>query len=90
MALYDPPITVCDKCLRACCWQGEFMCANAYSAGIVDRTVSWLIRRHGAGNIEHPDWWNHHLDVGLDQLLSVADLTAHGIADSQLLELSRG
>jgi epoxyqueuosine reductase QueG len=21
-------IEVCDKCLRACCWHGLFMCAN--------------------------------------------------------------
>ena len=85
---YDPIITVCSRCLRACCWQGEFMCEDAYSAGIVNRRVSTLIRRHGQGELEHPDWWNRHLDIGHETLLTADDLKALGITSSELLELA--
>jgi len=39
-------ITVCDKCLRACCWQGEFMCDDARGAGTTEKTVQWLRETH--------------------------------------------
>lgn len=35
-------VTVCTACGRACCWQGEFMCDDAYSAAIRDETVARL------------------------------------------------
>lgn len=47
-------ITVCSECLRACCWQGTFMCDDAQSAGTVDKTVAEL-REIRAG--EHEDYW---------------------------------
>lgn len=48
----DKQVTVCDKCMRACCWQGEFMCDEALGAGTVVRTVAEL--RAGAhGENEH-------------------------------------
>lgn len=47
-------ITVCDTCLRACCWQGAFMCDGARYAGTVDKTVKQL-RAERAG--EHEDYW---------------------------------
>ncbi len=28
-------ITVCDKCLRASCWQGIFLCDEAVDAGTI-------------------------------------------------------
>lgn len=35
-------ITVCDKCFRASCWHGEFMCDEARDAGTTTRTVGQL------------------------------------------------
>ena len=34
----DDLITVCDACLRACCWQGIFMCDKSLKAGTVQKT----------------------------------------------------
>ena len=47
-------VLVCDKCLRACCWYGEFMCDGAPSAGTGLLTTKQL-RRLGR---EHPDYWS--------------------------------
>lgn len=48
-------VTVCSACLRACCWQGEFMCDAARTAGTVKRTVAELrIGKHG----EHESYWD--------------------------------
>ena len=46
-------ITVCDKCLRASCWHGEFMCDEARSAGTVEKTVAELTLL----DREHPSYW---------------------------------
>ncbi len=46
-------ITVCDKCLRACCWHGNFMCDEAYTAGITEKTIAELKEL----DREHPDYW---------------------------------
>lgn len=47
-------VTVCDKCFRACCWQGEFMCDAARTAGTVDKTIAEL----RAGDFgEHEHYW---------------------------------
>ena len=35
-------ITVCDKCLRAACWQGLFMCDEASGAGTTDKPIEEL------------------------------------------------
>lgn len=84
---YNPKITVCDKCFRACCWQGEFMCDDAYEAGIVDLPVSDLIEKQGHEELEHPHWWNRDLHCGNKQLLTEADLRGHGITDPDMLDL---
>lgn len=47
-------ITVCDKCLRASCWHGEFMCQEAGTAGTVQKTAAEL-REIGA---EHADYYS--------------------------------
>jgi epoxyqueuosine reductase QueG len=48
-------VTVCDKCFRACCWQGEFMCDEARTAGITVKTVAEL----RAGKFgEHEHYWS--------------------------------
>lgn len=46
-------ITVCDKCLTATCWHGEFMCDQSHEAGTVEKTREELL----ALNREHPDHW---------------------------------
>jgi len=51
-------VTVCDHCLRACCWQGEFMCDEARGAGTTTKTVA-LLRRINAG--EHEDYWKREV-----------------------------
>lgn len=46
-------ITVCDKCLRACCWQCLFMCDEARGAGTIDMDVQELEEL----DLEHPSYW---------------------------------
>ena len=46
-------VTVCDKCLRASCWKGEFMCEEARTAGTVEMTRQQL----GKLKREHPHHW---------------------------------
>lgn len=46
-------VTVCDNCLRASCWHGEFMCQNSKNAGTVDLPVSTL----RALNLECSDYF---------------------------------
>lgn len=64
------------------------MCGGSYSSGIVNRKVSTLIRKQGVEHHEHPDYWNNHLAMGHERLLTVEDLTALGITDPELLELA--
>jgi hypothetical protein len=78
------PIYCCStKCLKASCWQGIFMCADAYEASTVDRRVSTLIKP----DEEHPDYWNNQLNSGNKQLLTPAVLSQLG-AERSMLELS--
>ncbi len=49
----DKKVTVCDKCLRACCWQGDFMCEDAENAGTVDLHISTLTKL----NKESTSYW---------------------------------
>jgi plasmid maintenance system antidote protein VapI len=53
-------VTVCHKCYRASCWQGEFMCDEAAHAGTVDLPVGELRQR----GLENPDWWDIDPDTG--------------------------
>jgi hypothetical protein len=46
-------VTVCDACLKASCWQGEFMCDDARSAGTVEKTIKELKEL----NLEHYSYW---------------------------------
>lgn len=52
----DYKVTVCAECLRACCWQGEFMCEAARNAGTVVKTVGEL--RAGKYG-EREDYWRN-------------------------------
>ena len=36
-------IEVCDKCLAASCWHGEYMCSESRNAGTILKTVKELI-----------------------------------------------
>jgi hypothetical protein len=45
-------ITVCDRCLCATCWQGEFMCDEAQTAGTVKKPRAELV----ALGREHPSY----------------------------------
>ena len=54
-------LTVCDMCLRSCCWRGEFMCDDAREASTVDLSIEVLkkIQKH-LDNVyvgEHSDYW---------------------------------
>lgn len=48
------PIIVCDKCLRACCLKGLFMCDDSRGAGTTTKTEAELI----ALGREHSDYWD--------------------------------
>jgi len=50
-------IIVCDKCLQASCWHGDFMCDDAQNAGTVKKTIAELKKL----NREHPDHWEKQL-----------------------------
>jgi epoxyqueuosine reductase QueG len=50
----DRIVTVCDKCLTACCWHGELMCDDAKESGTIDKTVEELDRL----NREHPSHYS--------------------------------
>lgn len=47
-------VTVCDACLRACCWHAVFMCDRSQEAGTTERTVAEL----DALGLEHPDHYS--------------------------------
>jgi len=56
MALQNEKLVlVCDKCFRACCWYGEFMCDEAGIAGTGLLPVQ-LLKEHGQ---EHPEFWSN-------------------------------
>jgi len=46
-------VLVCDHCLRACCWYGEFMCDDRGGAGLGVLQVETLKRL----SREHPEYW---------------------------------
>jgi len=48
----DDKITVCDKCLKASCWQGIFMCVESRDAGTIEKTRRELIKL----DKEHTDY----------------------------------
>ncbi len=58
-------IVVCDKCFQASCWQGVFMCQQAYEAGTVEKTIAELIALHTG---ENPDNWTT-TDAAQDALI---------------------
>lgn len=59
-------VLVCDKCFRACCWYGEFMCDDAQGAGLKVLTVADLRQL----NLEHEEYWD---DAMLIKVYGTAD-----------------
>ena len=55
----EETITVCSKCLRACCWHGIFYCDEAWEpdTGTVEKTREELEKL----GLEHPDYWDFDL-----------------------------
>jgi hypothetical protein len=47
-------VLVCDQCLRASCWYGEFMCDASKDAGLMVATVDDL-RKFAR---EHESYWS--------------------------------
>jgi hypothetical protein len=47
------PVTVCDNCLQASCWQGEFYCDNYKTAGTTEKTRKELAKLA----LESSDYW---------------------------------
>jgi len=47
-------VTVCASCLRACCWQGSFMCDLAITSSTVDKKLSEL----ESLGLESPHYWH--------------------------------
>lgn len=50
-------VIVCDECLQASCWLGEFMCEESRDAGTTEKSVKEL-RKLG---YEHSDYWKRSL-----------------------------
>ena len=48
-------VTVCDKCLKASCYQGIFLCDDAYYAGEKKLSIKELKKL----NLEHPSYWEN-------------------------------
>lgn len=51
--ILDRRITVCDKCLMACCWQGILMCEESRGASTTDMPVHKLRMLQ----YENPEYW---------------------------------
>jgi hypothetical protein len=53
-------VTVCDACLCASCWLGEFYCDDYKTAG----TVNMPIAKLRTMALEHPDYWKRERTFG--------------------------
>ena len=49
----EKKILVCNKCFRASCWYGKFICDEAIDAGTVKKTRKELAEK----NLENPHYW---------------------------------
>lgn len=59
----EDKIPVCSSCLKASCWQYQFVCDNYRSAGVVYKTRKEL----AALDREHPSWWRTHKQIQEDR-----------------------
>ena len=51
----DKKIEVCDKCNKASCWYGEFMCDEAQMAGTIKMPISKLKKL----GLEDKSYWSN-------------------------------
>lgn len=56
---HTDPITVCDKCLQASCWQGIFYCDDYKTAGTTQKTRKELAKL----NRENSDYWRSDAEL---------------------------
>lgn len=61
--------TVCDACLRACCWKGIFMCDKSLDAGTIEKSPRALRKL----NREHSDYWDGTYEKQLEKRLAAND-----------------
>ena len=80
-------ILVCDKCFRACCFQGEFMCDDARLAGTVLMSVSEL-RAGNHGENEH--YWKAIPESYYIPKTSVMEKICDGICKSLKFDTKNG
>jgi len=59
-------VTVCSNCLRACCFQGIFLCDNFQIAGTVEKTVKELKEL----NLENSCYWENE-DTNYEKMFGV-------------------
>lgn len=52
-SILDREVTVCKACLCASCWQGNFFCEEAKTAGTATRTVRQLLQGNVRESLEH-------------------------------------
>lgn len=53
-------ITVCAECLRASCWQGNYVCQKYMTADTVKKTIARLVKL----NLEHECYWKTDEELG--------------------------
>lgn len=56
---HTDPVTVCDKCLQASCWQAIFMCQEANEAGTITKTRKELAKL----GLESSDYWKSDYEL---------------------------
>lgn len=71
-AILDRKITVCAKCLIACCWQGILLCEESRGASATEMPVSKL--RMLA--YENPSYWFKDSNTGAIDQHALADYQA--------------
>jgi hypothetical protein len=52
------PITVCDRCYRASCWNGDFLCDDSTIASTIELPI-WILKKL---ELEHPDHWSKPIE----------------------------
>lgn len=66
-------ITVCDSCLQASCFQGEFYCEEYKTAGTTQKTRVGL----AALKRENPRYWKTDEELGLSQIVEFPEVNIH-------------
>lgn len=69
MSVLKRKVTVCDKCLQAACWAGEFMCQESRGAGTTDMSIEKLRLLQ----YENPYWWFRDASTGVVNQADLAE-----------------